>query len=204
MRRPPLRMLALPLALGLIAGADEPGQARPKDPQSAFEPRSDVGEGQKFLARFVGDWDVVKTFHPREGEPARTRGECRQSMVHEGRFLKSEFVFSAGPTRTTGTGLIGFEAESGTFTSVWTDSRSTRMSFRQGRDKFDGREIVLHGRSLDAEPKEMRRSRTVTRLEEDGRRIVHRQYNAGPDGTERLLMELVLTRKAEAPAAGQH
>ncbi len=37
----------------------------------------------------------------------------------------------------------------------------------------------------------------------DGRKIVHRQDNAGPDGTERLLMELVLTRKAEAPAAEQ-
>ena len=37
----------------------------------------------------------------------------------------------------------------------------------------------------------------MTRLEDDGRKIVHRQYNLSGDGKERLVMELVLTRKAK-------
>jgi hypothetical protein len=41
----------------------------------------------------------------------------------------------------------------------------------------------------------------VTRLEDDGRKIVHRQYALSPDGKERLMMELVMTRKAEAAPA---
>lgn len=172
------------------------GQVK-SDPQSAAEPRSGPGAGQKFLEQFVGDWDVVKTFYSRSGTPSRTSGVCRQSMIHDGRFLQSEFTFQQGDTKTTGLGLIGFESGSRTFTSVWTDSRATRMSMRQSKDKFDGKEIVLFGRSL-GEGTDARTSRTVTQLEENGQKIVHRQYTPGEAGTERLMMELVMTRKGDA------
>jgi hypothetical protein len=169
--------------------------AKQKDAQSEYEPRSKPGEGQKFLQKFVGDWDVVKTFYPRSGEPVRQEGECRQRMMHEGRFLQSEFTFRRGDDKITGTGLIGFDSASGVFTSVWIDSRSTRMSFRQGQEKFDGRQIVLYGSSLGNERKASLVSRTVTRLEEDGRQIVHRQYIAGEGGRERVMMQLILRKR---------
>jgi hypothetical protein len=166
-----------------------------KDPQASYEPTSKPGEGQKFLEKFVGDWKVAKTFYPRSGgTPFQQTGECRQTMIHEGRFLQSDFTFERGKTTTTGKGLIGFETASGLFTSVWTDSRSTRMSFRQSKQKFDGKQIVLHSATLSPEGGKERVSRTVTRLEDEGRKIVHRQYTAGEDGKERLVMELILTR----------
>ena len=184
-------LLVLFTVVSLLAAQQPP--AKP-DPQSTYEPRSKPGAGQKFLERFVGDWEVVKTFHPRSGDPVRTKGECQQTMIHEGRFLKSEFVFEQGTGKSTGTGIIGFEADSGKFTSVWMDSRRTQLSLRQSRDRFNGEEIVLYSQTLGT-GKEGRQSRTVTRLEDDGRKIVHRQYNPSADGKERLIMELVLTRK---------
>jgi hypothetical protein len=199
MIHPRTRALVVIVAVGCLVGTSAHTQEK-RDPQSAYEPRSNSGAGQKFLEKFVGDWDVVKSFHPRAGDPVRTRGECRQTMVHKGRFLRSEFVFGQGENATTGLGLIGFETESGKFTSVWTDSRSTRMSFRQSQDAFNGKEIVLYGRSLAEGGKPARRSRTTTRLADDGRKIVHRQYSIGSGGEERLVMELVLTRKS-SPAA---
>jgi hypothetical protein len=200
--RPRILLVLAVLLAAILPAAAEPPPAQ-KDPQSTFEPRSAPGAGQKFLEKFVGDWDVVKTFYPRTGDPSSSKGECRQTMVHEGRFLRSEFVFQRGDSKTTGTGLIGFEAESGKFTSVWTDSRSTRMSLRQSEDKFNGEEIVLFSKGLDGGQREARRTRTVTRLEDDGRKILHRQYAIGPDGKERLMMELLMTRKPAAPAAGK-
>jgi len=192
-------VLAALLGAGQAAAQDKkPPDA--KDPQSAIEPRSGPGAGQKFLQKFVGEWDVAKTFHPRSGDPIQQKGECRQSMINGGRFLKSEFVFQTNQGQGTGVGLIGFEPESGLFTSVWTDSRQTRMSFRRSKEKFNGEEIVLYSQSLEEGPKETRRSRTVTRLEDNGNTIVHRQYNAAADGKERLIMELRLTRKSPAPA----
>jgi hypothetical protein len=177
---------------------DPPGKdPQRKDPQSAVEPRTQPGAGQKFLEKFVGEWNVVKLFYPASGgEPARSEGHCRQSMIHDGRFLQSEFTFRKGDARTTGLGLIGYEPQTGLFTSVWTDSRQTKMSLRQSQDKFNGTEIVLYSKSLTTGAME-RQSRTVTRLEEGGNRIVHRQYNPTSDGKERLLMELVLTRSAK-------
>jgi hypothetical protein len=184
---------ALLMPFAFAAFAQQPEK---KDPQSAVEPRSGPGVGQKFLEKFVGTWDVAKTFHPRSGDPVKIKGECVQTMIHGGRFLKSEFTFGEGASKTTGTGLIGFDPAQGIFTSVWTDSRQTRMSFRQGKEKFDGQEIVLHGQELGG--REGRKSRTVTRLEDDGNTIVHRQFNTTPDGGERLLMELRLTRRDKA------
>jgi hypothetical protein len=93
-------------------------------------------------------------------------------------------------------GLIGFEPSSGLFTSVWTDSRQTRMSMRQSQEPFNGREIVLYSKSLGADGKSGFRTRTMTHLEEDGQKIVHRQYAVRPEQKDRLMMELVLTKKA--------
>ena len=202
MRLPWQRAITALRGCSCLVGKAEP-PTKQKDPQSSFEPRSAPGAGQKFLEKFVGEWEVVKTFHPRSGDPVRVKGTCRQTMIHGGRFLKSEFAFQSAGTKTTGLGLIGFEVDSGAFTSVWTDSRSTRLSLRRSQDKFNGKEIVLYSRSPQDGGKEARRSRTVTRLEDEGRKIVHRQYTPAPGGKERLVMELVMTRKPEAPKAGK-
>jgi hypothetical protein len=184
--------LALAACLLAVANGARPVQAPAQKP---YEPPSGPGAGQKLLATFVGDWTVVKTFHPRNGSPIRAEGRCRQTMIHDGRFLQSEFVFEQAGKPTSGLGLIGFEPETGTFTSVWTDSRQTRMSLRRSRDKFDGERIVLYSRSLEEDGDEARSTKTVTHLEDGGRRLVHRQYALSAEGEERLMMELLMTRK---------
>ncbi len=183
------------LLSAVVAGQTPPPK---KDPQSTVEPRSAPGEGQKFLAKFVGTWEVKKTFHPRTGDPVTQSGVCVQEMTHGGRFLKSEFTFEKDGEKTTGTGTIGFDADTKKFTSTWIDSRSTRISFRQSKDDFDGKEVVLHGVSLGGEP--ARQSRTVTKLDADGERIVHTQYGAGDDGKERVVMELVMSKSKDVSA----
>jgi hypothetical protein len=206
MTRPRVHLLLLVLlAVCLTSAAETPQGTKdpPKDAQSSYEPRSKPGAGQKFLEKFVGDWDVEKAFFPQSGDPHRIKGDCKQTMIHGGRFLRSEFVFGTGDAQTTGTGIIGFEADTGLFSSVWTDSRSTRMSLRQSQDKFNGEEIVLYSRTLQEGGRETRKSRTLTRLEDNGRKIVHRQYNPGKDGTERLVMELIMTRKTDTPHLGR-
>jgi hypothetical protein len=196
--------------MGVVAAAQEGGKpaagpqavTKPRqDPQSSYEPRTTIGAGQALLAKFAGDWDVVKTFFPMKGDPVRTTGECQQKMVHEGHFLQSDFVFlDRDGGKTTGTGVSGFDPKSGKFTTVWYDSRGTTMSLRQSEGTFDGKEIVLYGAELGQE-KPARRSVTRAHLEEDGRVLVHRHYLVQDDGKERLMMELRLTRKAAKAAA---
>jgi hypothetical protein len=51
-----------------------------------YEPPNTAGAGQKPLAQFAGEWDVVKTFFPMNGEPIVTKGTCKQYMIQEGKF----------------------------------------------------------------------------------------------------------------------
>lgn len=182
--------------LAAILGWKVLAQDKPKDPQATYDPRSSAGVGQQFLQKFVGDWSVDKVFHPRTGDPVTTKGVCHQSMINEGKFLQSDFVFYDGPTNSTGLGLVGFEASSGLFTSIWADSRSTKMSIRQSKDPFDGTQIIMSSFPIPGGVREERLSRNVTHLLEDGHKILHQQYAINPDNTERLVMELILTRKS--------
>ncbi|HEY2785549.1 MAG TPA: DUF1579 family protein [Fimbriiglobus sp.] len=185
---------------GIQKTTDQPPPQK-RDPQQAIEPKSDPGAGQKFLQKFVGNWDVEKKFFPRGGgEPTVSKGTCKQELIHAGHFLQSEFRFDApGGGKATGTGLIGFEPSTGLFTSVWADSRQTRMSFRKSKEKFDGEKIVLYGMGLGSEP--TRQSKTYTTLEDKGAKIVHKQVSVAADGTERPVMQLTMTKKA-GPATG--
>jgi hypothetical protein len=182
---PPIACHATPIA----------AKATPRDEvQAAYEPRSAPGEGQQLLARMVGEWNVQKTFHPRGGgDPSLTTGTCTQTLIHDGRFLQSEFRFGTGKDASTGTGMIGFDAANQRFTSFWVDSRSTRVSVRQSAAPFDGARVELVSRTL-GEEQNARQSRTETQIDADGQRIVHRQFGRGTDGEERLVMELVMQR----------
>ncbi len=188
-----LAVFAIAAGIALSAAA----QDKSKDPQASYDPRSAPGAGQKFLEKFVGDWNVQKVFHPRTGDPVITKGECHQEMINDGRFLKSDFVFPDGQSKITGVGLIGFEPATGLFTSVWADSRSTKMSIRQSRDLFDGNQIIMSSLPVAGSVREARPSRNVTHLEDNGRKIVHQQYAINPDNSERVMLELILTKKGQ-------
>src|SRR5262249_50595517 len=118
-------------AIALLSGGQDPAKGQKKDPQERFEPRGAPGAGQKYLEKYVGDFDVVKTLSFREDQPVRSTGTCKQTMVQDGRFLQSDFVFEGQAGKTTGMGLIGFEGTTKLFTSIWIDSRQTKMSIRQ-------------------------------------------------------------------------
>lgn len=165
------------------------------DPQS-FEPRSGPGAGQKLMKRMVGNFEVTKTISPPGKDPVVTKGRCKQHMIHGGLFLQSDFVFfEKDGSKTSGIGTLGFDAKAGVFTSTWTDSRSTRISLRQSQGAFDGETIALYGKSLENGGTDARHSHTLATLEDGGRKVVHRQYNQGPDGKEYVIMELSMVRR---------
>ena len=160
-----------------------------------YEPPNATGAGQKLLAQFAGDWDLVKTFFPMNGKPNVTKGECKQYMIQGGKFLQSDFTFfNADGSKSTGTGISGFDSRTNRFTTVWFDSRQTTMSIRQSDGTFDGKNIVLWTTPLEPDHPERK---TVARahLEEDGRVLLHRHFTIDDKGAERMVIELRMTRK---------
>jgi hypothetical protein len=160
-----------------------------------YEPQTTVGAGQKLLAQFVGDWDVVKSFFPANGKPIVTKATCKQYMTQDGKFLQSDFTFSnSDGTKSTGTGISGFDAKTNRFTTVWYDSRQTTMSIRQSDGTFDGQNIVLWATPLDPD-RPGRKTVARAHLEEDGRLLLHRHFLIDDKGNERMMIELRMTRK---------
>lgn len=174
------------LLMAAVAGAQQT--------QNQYEPPNAPGTGQKLLAQFVGEWTVEKRFFPMHGEPNASKGTCKQTMVEDGKFLESDFTFvNHDGTQSTGRGISGFDSKSNRFTTVWFDSRQTTMSIRQSDGSFDGKNIVLWATALDPDHPGRK---TVARahLEEDGRVLLHSHFLVESDGTERLMLELRLTR----------
>lgn len=163
--------------------------------QKQYEPPNTAGAGQKLLAQFTGDWDVVKTFFPRSGKPIVSKGTCKQYMVQDGKFLQSDFTFfNSDGTKSTGGGISGFDSKSNRFTTVWYDSRQTTMSIRQSDGTFDGKNIVLWATALDTEHPGRK---TVARahLEDGGRLLLYRHFLIDDKGQERMIFEMRMTRK---------
>ena len=100
-----------------------------------------------------------------------------------------------GRSKSTGTGISGFDSKTNRFTTVWDDSRQTTMWIRQSDGTFDGKNIVLWDTPIDTEHPGRK---TVARahLEEDGRVLIHRHFLVDEKGNERMMIELRLTRKS--------
>jgi Protein of unknown function (DUF1579) len=160
-----------------------------------YEPQNAPGAGQRLLAQFAGDWDVVKTFFPMNGKPRVTKATCKQYMIQDGKFLQSDFTFfDSDGAKSTGTGISGFDPKTNRFTTVWYDSRQTTMSIRQSDGTFDGKNIVLWATALDTE-NPGRKTVARAHLEEDGRVLLHRHFLIDDKGEERMIIELRMTRK---------
>jgi hypothetical protein len=196
----PFRILSYALVAAALTGgsllSQEPPKRPPAEAQNSYEPRGGTGAGQKLLSEFAGEWDVVKTFFPAKGEPVQTRGTCTQKMVRDGHFLESDFTFfEKDGSKSTGTGISGFDPKTNRFTTVWYDSRQTTFSIRQSDGTFDGKEIVLHATNLDPD-RPGRRTVARAHLEDNGRVLLHRHFLIDDAGKERMMIELRMTRKS--------
>ena len=181
------KLIVVALLFASVAGAQQT--------HKEYEPPSAPGAGQKLLAQFVGDWDMVKTFFPANGKPAVTKGTVKQYMIQGGNFLQSDFVFfNADGSQSTGTGIAGFDAKTNRFTTVWYDSEKTTMSIRQSDGTFDGTTVVLWATTLDPD-RPGRKSVARAHLEENGHVLVHRHYSIDAEGHERLVLEWRMTKK---------
>lgn len=184
-----MKKLALLLVIAIAVHAQET--------HNTYEPKEAPGAGQALLKQFEGRWDVVKTFFPMKGDPIVTKGECHQYMIHNGHFLQSDFTFfEKDGSKSTGTGISGWDPATKKFTTVWYDSRQLTMSIRQSDGTFDGKNIVLWATSLDPD-RPGRRTVARAHLEDNGKLLLHRHYLIDPaNGSERMMIELRMTKRS--------
>jgi hypothetical protein len=117
-------------------------------------------------------------------------------MIQAGKFLQSDFTFFASDgTKSTGTGISGFDNKTNRFTTVWYDSRQTTMSIRQSDGTFDGKNIVLWATALEPD-RPGRKTVARAELQDNGNVLLHRHFLIDDKGNERVMIELRMTRKS--------
>ena len=178
------------LSAFLLIASESTGQDKKADPaKGATGP-----DGQAFMEKMVGDFNVVRIFYgPTPNDPKKSNGTCKQSLQYGGKFLISDFVFGDGPNKIMGFGAMAYVPETGLFMSTWFDSRQAKMSVRQSKEKFNGKQVELATIPYKLD-KSARASRTLTTFEDNGKKLWHRQWNM-IDDKEQLWMELHMTRK---------
>jgi Protein of unknown function (DUF1579) len=107
-----------------------------------YEPPNAPGAGQRLLAQFAGDWDIVKTFFPMNGKPIVTKGTCKQYTIQDGKFLQSDFTFfNPDGTKSTGTGISGFDSKTNRFTPCGTTRSRQRCRFARATARSTARTL---------------------------------------------------------------
>jgi hypothetical protein len=114
-------------------GADDgvqPGALTPSEWAALSKP----GPSHQLLDVFAGAWDVKITFWSQpNGQPQDSHGSSQLSWILGNRFLKEDFEGDVLGEQYQGLGLMGYDAASRRFTTVWIDSLNTTVAVQKGK-----------------------------------------------------------------------
>ncbi len=155
------------------------------------------GPEHELLKKYVGEWDVdISSWQDPAAKPEKSRGTMKNTLIFEGRYLKSGFEGSMGSMKFQGLEIIGYDLLKKMYTTFWVDNLSTSFMVTTGTLDAAGNVLTETGTFPDpmTDGKTMQRVRNVTTFLADGK-YKFEMYMVMPDGKEMKGMELVCTRK---------
>lgn len=68
------------------------------------------GKEHELLKNYVGEWDVaISSWKDPLAEPEMTKGTMKNTLMFDGRYLKSDFDFMMGGMKAHGLEIIGYD-----------------------------------------------------------------------------------------------
>ncbi len=151
------------------------------------------GQPHKDMEKLVGDWVVDYTMWMEPGqEPMKMKGSCTNSMIFDGRYLKSDNNAIVMGQPMKGFMLQGFDNHRKVFNAIWIDSMGTGFAISEGKYDKDGA-LVMQGEMTDPMSGNLVQYRTVTTIIDKDKHTMD-MYMVSPEG-EFKSMALVFTRK---------
>jgi len=154
-------------------------------------------KNHELLKKFVGDWDVdISTWQDPMAKPQMSKGTAKNTLILDGRYLKSSFEGAMGDMKFQGLEIIGYDLIKKMYTTFWVDSMSTSFMVTTGTLNTAGNVLTETGMSPDpmTDGKMMQKFKNVTTFISDGK-YKFEMFMVMPDGKETKGMELVYTRK---------
>lgn len=138
------------------------------------------------LAAMAGEWTFEGTFWMSpDQEPMTSTGTASRSMILDGRVLVEKVTSSFMDQPFEGQGAIGYDNVTGTYWSTWMDNMSTALMTSTGSCNEGKCEWHMTGTDpMTGKPAKMRMT-----SEHGPDSELHRAYEVGEGGTERLTME---------------
>lgn len=179
-------------AWGQHEGHEMPAMsAEEKAMMEAMEKASTPGPQHRMLASMTGDWTFEGTFWNAPGQPPMTTtGTATRTMILDGRVLVEKVTSTFMGQPFEGQGMTGYDNVTGAYWSTWMDNMSTGLMTSTG--SCDAGKCEWHATTTDpmtGQPSHMRMT-----SEQGPDKELHRAYEVGEGGAERLTMELKYTR----------
>jgi hypothetical protein len=183
-------------ALPQVAG-DQDMSAQDKKMMEQMMKYGTPDKNHELLKKYVGDWDVdISTWQDPMAKPQMSKGTAKNTLILDGRYVKSDFEGMMGEMKFQGLEIIGYDLFKKMYTTFWVDSMSTSFLATTGTINTAGNVLTETGMSPDpmTDGKTMQKYRNVTTFISDGK-YKFEMFMVMPDGKETKGMELVCTRK---------
>ncbi len=154
------------------------------------------GPEHELLKRCVGDWDVMITSYPPMGQPQKSMGTMKGTLLFDGRYVKMNFDGMMGDMKFQGLQVVGYDLFKKMYTTFWIDSWSTAFTTTSGTLDKAGMRLTETGSVPDpmTDGKTIQKVKNVTTFMGDGT-FKFEMFMVGPDGQEAKGLELMYTRK---------
>lgn len=173
--------------------------ARAADPNAManYMKAGETGPAHEFLALFTGEFDSVnRMWWDPEQAPMESRGSCTNTMIMDGRFLKTEYKGDMMGIPFSGLALTGFDNNKKLFTNIWIDSMSTGIAPAYGNLDRTGTVMTLVGQMDEPNTGEIGKLyKQVFRLVDEDHHVME-MYEI-LYGDEFKVMEIAYTRKGK-------
>jgi hypothetical protein len=158
----------------------------------AMERAGTPGPQHAMLAGMAGDWTFEgKFWMSPDQEPMAASGTATRTMIMGGRVLVEKVTSSYMGQPFEGQGMLGYDNVAGSYWSTWIDNMSTALMTSTGSCDDQGK-CEWHATYTDPMTGQQKTARMTSEHGADTE--LHRSYEAGEGGAERLSMEFKYTR----------
>ena len=152
------------------------------------------GPEHKVLEKMVGTWDAKVKFYLEPNKPMESKGVMTRTMILEGNYLQESFKGEFIGKPFAGLGLIGFNAVTKKYETVWCDSMAKAMSHMQGTYDKEKKTFTSIGEDYDPNTKKKMKARDVLKFVSADEQYF--EMFRQPEGEEKeyRVMEITYTR----------
>jgi hypothetical protein len=153
------------------------------------------GAFHKHLEPLLGSWNcAVKLSMIPGAPPEESKGTIERRWILGGRFLSEDYHGVAMGQPFSGHGLMGYDNLQNKYDTIWMDTMGTGIFTQTGSCDASGKNFEFSGTNMDPMTGQLKWGKSTVTIVNNNKNIM-RMMEKGEDGTERVTLEIVSTRK---------